>query len=321
MQWKENLENTFQIEIGEFTGNLKEIKPITVSTYDSALINAERLGNRFQLLIFDEVHHLPSESYKQIAEMFIAPYRLGLTATYERADEGHLEFPELIGDIVYEVSTAKLQGKYLAEYDYNKLILPLNEEEQDQYNRYNSEFKAYLQQHKLIFHTPNDFRKIVMRSGKDPKARQALLAHNMAEKIAFNSETKIAKLRELLSSLNRTIIFTRYNEMVYTISRQFLIPCITHHTKDQERKEIMTKFKSGEYRAIVCSQVLDEGIDVPEANVGIIMSGNGSPRSQIQRLGRLLRPQEGKRAQLWELISKGTKEMGTSQRRKLSEGK
>jgi superfamily II DNA or RNA helicase len=65
-------------------GGEQEIKAITVSTYDSAYIHAARLGNKFGLIIFDEVHHLPAEGYKHIAEMFAAPFRMGLTATYER---------------------------------------------------------------------------------------------------------------------------------------------------------------------------------------------------------------------------------------------
>ena len=75
-QWKKELKKAFSIEIGEFTGTKKKLKPIVVSTYNSAYINAAYLGNKFKLLIFDEVHHLPSESFRHIAEMFASPYRL-----------------------------------------------------------------------------------------------------------------------------------------------------------------------------------------------------------------------------------------------------
>jgi len=155
-----------------------------------------------------------------------------------------------------------------------------------------------------------------MRSGYDPKAREAILARNKAERIAYNSQAKIEKIQELLHKDDRTIIFTRYNDMVYEISKRFFIPCITHKTDSNEREEIFNKFKNGEYAALVSSQVLDEGIDVPEANIGIIVSGTGSSREYVQRLGRLLRPRENKKAILYELVTKGTKETRTSYRRK-----
>jgi superfamily II DNA or RNA helicase len=123
-------------------------------------------------------------------------------------------------------------------------------------------------------------------------------------------------LKKLLEyhKMDRIIIFTRYNDLVYYISKKFFIPCITHKTDKNERTEILKKFKTGVYTAIVSSQVLDEGIDVPEANVGIILSGTGSLREYTQRLGRILRPTE-KKAVLYEVISRGTAEIQTSARR------
>ena len=313
-QWKEKLEKAFGIEIGEYTGQKKDLKPITVSTYNSAYINAENLGNKFMLLIFDEVHHLPAEGYKQIAEMFASPYRLGLTATYEREDGLHEELNRLIGGKVYERKVEHLAGKYLADYEMIRISVDLTEEERKEYEKYYSIFRDYIKG--IEMRSPKDFEKIVMLSGRDKRARKAILARNKAEKIAYNSINKIEKIRELLNRDNRTIIFTRYNDMVYEISRKFLIPCITYRTSEEERHEILQKFKESVYPAIVSSQVLDEGIDVPEANVGIIVSGTGSSREFIQRLGRLLRPREGKKAVLYELITKGTKEVRTSYRRK-----
>ena len=315
-QWKEKLEKAFGIEIGEYTGQKKDLKAITVSTYSSAYINAENLGNKVMLLIFDEVHHLPAEGYKQIAEMFASPYRLGLTATYEREDGLHEELNRLIGGKVYERKVEHLAGKYLANYEMIRISIDLTEEERKEYEKYYNIFRNYIVSKGIEMRSPKDFEKIVMLSGRDKKAREAILARNKAEKIAYNSINKIEKIRELLSRDNRTIIFTRYNDMVYELSKKFLIPCITYRTPDEERREILQKFKEGIYPAIVSSQVLDEGIDVPEANVGIIVSGTGSSREFIQRLGRLLRPREGKKAVLYELITKGTKEVRTSYRRK-----
>jgi len=123
-------------------------------------------------------------------------------------------------------------------------------------------------------------------------------------------------LQETLKKTNeKTLIFTLHNDMVYKISRRFLIPAITCQTPPKERKEIIQKFKTGEYKAIVSSQVLDEGVDVPDASLGIILSGTGSQREYIQRLGRLLRKGEDKIARLIEVVSKETTETRLSERR------
>ncbi len=315
-QWKKELKKAFSIEIGEFTGNKKTLEPITVSTYNSAYINASYLGNKFKLLIFDEVHHLPSESFRHIAEMFASPYRLGLTATFERDDELHEEITRLIGEKVYEISPEPLAGEFLADFKTQKITVEFTEKEQEEYKEAQSIFKNYLISRNIKMRGARDFQKIVMHSGRDPEAREAILARNKAEKLAFNSENKLNELVKILDKKNRTIIFTKYNDMVYNISKRFLIPCITHKTKKDERKEILEKFKQGIYCCIVSSQVLDEGINVPEANIGIILSGTGSSREYIQRLGRILRPAENKKAILYEIITKNTMEVKTSHRRK-----
>ena len=318
-QWKEKLSIFGKEWIGEFSGRKKELKPITVSTYDSAYINAEKLGNKFMLLIFDEVHHLPSESYSQIAEMSAAPYRLGLTATYERDDGRHSLLPELVGGKIFELRPEDLAGKHLAEYTVKRIYIPLTEEERKAYESKAGIFREYLKRKGIVLRSLDDFNKVIMATGYDAKAYEALRAWDEARKIAFNSKNKLVKLRELLERHrgDKIIIFTRYNDLVYTISKIFLIPAITHRTSKDERRMILDGFKRGKFKAIVSSQVLDEGIDVPDANVGIIVSGSGSAREFIQRLGRILRPAKGKdKAILYELISRDTKEVYTARRRR-----
>ncbi len=316
-QWKEKLK-IFGDYVGEFSGRSKEIKPITVATYDSAYINAEKLGNKFVLLVFDEVHHLPGESYIQIAEMSAAPYRLGLTATYEREDGRHRLLPEVVGGKVFELMPDDLVGKHLARYTIKRVYVPLTDEERIEYEKRAKIFRSYLRARGITLKRVEDFHKVVMATGYDEKAYEALRAWDEARKIAFNSKNKIRKLREILERhrKDRIIIFTRHNELVYRISKLFLIPAITYRTPKEERREILEGFRRGRFRAIVSSQVLDEGIDVPDANVGIIMSGSGSVREYIQRLGRILRPSKGKKAVLYELISSGTGEVGTARRRR-----
>jgi superfamily II DNA or RNA helicase len=156
-----------------------------------------------------------------------------------------------------------------------------------------------------------------MLSAFDPEAREAILARNKALKIALNSEAKMRFLADVLKeSREKTLIFTLHNSLVYKISKRFLIPAITYKTPESERKLILSKFSTGKYRAIVTSQVLDEGVDVPDASRGIILSGTESPRQYVQRLGRLLRRGEGKVALLIEVVSRETKETEMNLRRK-----
>ncbi|MFO8018572.1 MAG: DEAD/DEAH box helicase [Promethearchaeia archaeon] len=305
-QWKSEIKEAFDIKVGEFTGNSKDLKGITVTTYDSAYLNAEHMGNKFKLVIFDEIHHLASEGYRHIAEIFAIPFRLGLTATYEREDGLHTVLPEIVGDVIYRAEIDDLAGKYLAEYRVEKISIEFTPGEKKAYEKNRKIFRNYLISRNIRMNSASDFQKIVMRSGRDPAARAAILAHKKAEKIAFNSKNKLAFLRKILKRRpeDRIIIFTKYNSMVYEISRTFFIPCITHKTGAGEREKILKQFRKGEYTAIVSSRVLDEGIDVPEVNIGIIVSGTGSSREYVQRLGRLLRPKPDKQAILYELITK-----------------
>ena len=114
------------------------------------------------------------------------------------------------------------------------------------------------------------------------------------------------------------LIFTSDNATVYRISQELLIPAITHQTPVKERHEILDYFREGRYRTLVASHVLNEGIDVPEARVAIILSGTGSTREYIQRLGRVLRKgsDPGKQAILYEVVAEETSEEGTSRRRR-----
>jgi superfamily II DNA or RNA helicase len=316
-QWRCRIKECLGSESGAVGGGENIVRMITVATYDSAYLQAAFLGNKFMFIVFDEVHHLASPSFMQIAEMYIAPYRMGLTATYERIDERHQLLPRLVGDIVYSIPVEELTGKHLAPYTYEKKYVELSTREQQIYNKEMSTFKKYLRQKRIVMKSPRDFQRFIMRTGRDPLAREALLARNRALKIALNSQEKIKALAKLLETNKneKTLIFTLHTDLVYTISRRFLIPAITYLTPKDERREILQNFRKGNYHTIVTSQVLDEGIDVPDATVGYILSGTGSTRAYIQRLGRLLRKVEGKQARLVEIVSKETMEVRMSRRR------
>jgi superfamily II DNA or RNA helicase len=315
-QWKSELQ-TFDIPIGEYTGREKTLESITVSTYDSAYNHAERLGNRFELLVFDEVHHLASESYRQIAELFAAPFALGLTATFEREDDKHEVLGELLGGKIHEIDTEELTGEYLSEYTVERITVELTPEEREAYEENVETFRKYLMSANITMRGPEDFQKVVLRSGNDPRAWRAVRSRNTARQIAYSSESKLDELATLLEQHrdDRIIIFTRYNDLVYDVSDRFFIPSITYTTEKDERQHILKQFKNHSYNAIVSSQVLNEGIDVPDANIGIILSGTGSNREYRQRLGRILRP-SGDTAHLYEIVSSNTGEIRTSTRRK-----
>jgi len=321
-QWRRRVRECLSLEAGVVGGGENIVRMVTVSTYDSAYSQAAQLGNQFMFLVFDEVHHLASPGYMQIAEMYVAPYRMGLTATYERADERHTLLPLLVGDKVYSIDVEELSGKHLAPYTYEKVSIELTPEEQRTYDEEMSVFKNYLRQRRIVLKSAADFRKFIMTTGRDPRAREALLARNRALRVAVNSEAKLNLLAEELEEYKneKILIFTLYNDLVYSISRRFLIPAVTYQTPRDERREIMTNFGNGKYKVIVTSQVLDEGVDVPDASVGLVLGGTGSAREYVQRLGRLLRKKEGKTAKLVEIISKETVEVGISRRRRQTVG-
>ena len=326
-QWSDNIskylttDNSGQqnIPVGKLGGGEDDLQAITVATYDSAYIRAPSIGNQFKLIIFDEVHHLPAPGYRMIAEQFIAPYRLGLTATIEREDELHDLIPYLTGGIVFRLGAQQLsEQKHLAEYTIDRIQVSLTADEQTEYEANHARFLTGLRQ--LGFKTPSmhNLKRLIMMSNKNKTARDAMLARNKANEIALNSKSKIDELQKILqqNKHTKTIIFTQNNKMVYDLSDRFLIPNITYRTSKEERQSVLQRFKSGVYSAIVTSRVLDEGVDVPDAEMGIIMSGTGSGRELIQRLGRILRPkQDNRKARLIELVSKHTRETSTSAKR------
>jgi superfamily II DNA or RNA helicase len=169
--------------------------------------------------------------------------------------------------------------------------------------------------------SPEDWQRFIMVAATSHSGgREALLAARRRREIRASAERKGATLESLLKRHweDRTIVFTKSVEEVYALSSRFLVPGITYETPARERKEILDRFREGRYRAIIASDVLNEGVDVPEANVAVILAGSASRREYVQRLGRVLRPREGKRAVLYELVTEGTGDEAVSRRRRES---
>jgi superfamily II DNA or RNA helicase len=158
---------------------------------------------------------------------------------------------------------------------------------------------------------------LVRRAGYDQGARQALQAQRQARMIALNAEAKIPRVADLLSRHrdDRVIIFAEYTALVDAISRRLLIPSITYQTAAAERRALLDGFRQGRYSKLATGRILNEGVDLPDANVAIVASGSSATREYIQRLGRVLRPKP-QTAVLYELVTRKTSETRTSRRRR-----
>jgi superfamily II DNA or RNA helicase len=317
-QWYDELTIAFATDVGLIGGGTHEVRPLTVTTYDSAYIHMPRLGNRFGLVVFDECHHLPGPSFGQAAVCTLAPFRLGLTATPERADNAHEHLDVLIGPIVYRREITQLRGRFLAEYRVETLYVNLTEQERFDYERAREVYRTFLSESGIDMREPNGWAQFVVLTHRSPEGRQAFLAYRQQRELALAAPAKLGLLGRLLERHNgdRILIFTHDNATVYTIARRFLVPVITHQTKAKERRDVLQRFNSGEYPIVATSRVLNEGVNVPEANVAIILSGSASVREHVQRLGRILRKSGGKQAILYEVVTRGTVEEFTSNRRR-----
>lgn len=317
-QWYGELHLHFGVPVGLMGGGDHDIQPLTVTTYDSAHIHLERWSDRFTLLVLDECHHLPGPTYQLIAAGALAPYRLGLTATPERNDGGEVVYPGLIGPVVYRREIHELAGDYLADYHVERIYVELSADEQERYRKAREEYRAFLDLRGISMGGTHGWQRFIQETSRSREGRLAFQAYREQRRLALAAPAKLEVLADLLLQhrTDRSLVFTHDNATVYEISRRFLVPAITHQTKAKERRAILDGFASGEYPVVVTSRVLNEGVDVPSANVGVILSGSGTVREHVQRLGRLLRKHGDKRATLYEVVSRGTGEEFTSERRR-----
>jgi len=112
------------------------------------------------------------------------------------------------------------------------------------------------------------------------------------------------------------LIFTADNEAAYAIAREHLVMPLTCDIGRQERDDVLERFRRGDIRTLVSARVLNEGLDVPDADIAVIVGGALGEREHVQRVGRLLRPSEGKRAVVYELVTRNTIEVGQAHRRR-----
>ena len=317
-QWYGLLEQFFGMRVGRVGGGYKDWEPLTVSTYDSALLHVEYYGNRYGLLIFDECHHLPGDQFKYAALASMAPFRLGLTATPERSDGKEAILYKICGPLVYQVHIDELEGRALAPYRVQTIEIDLSTSELEEYRRLRNIFVNFIRRERIRFDESNGWQNFLFKSSRSLEGKEAFQAYLAQKKLSQAAGTKLQQVWQLLLQHidDRVILFTQDNEMAYKIGREFLLPVLTHHTKSIERDQLLKKFREGIYPTLVTSKVLNEGVDVPEANVAIVVSGSGSTREHVQRLGRILRARPKKEAVLYELVSRGTSELYVNQRRR-----
>jgi superfamily II DNA or RNA helicase len=315
-QWACMLAAAWHRPIGRLGDGVHHVAGITVATYASARIWAPRIGDRFGLVVVDEAHHVGAWCPGEILEMLVAPSRLGLTATpvggsCEHALERH------IGPTVYSLGLDALRGNALADFDHQLVTVPLDERERAAYRTLRRAFgRFYAEQQRML---PGlEWREWIRVAQRSVEGRDALAAWRASRALLAYPAAKRAAVRGLLAEHagERTLVFTADNATAYAIARELLVAPITCDIGRTERTRMLDRFRTGELSVLVSSQVLDEGFDVPDAEVAIVVGGTASQRRHAQRIGRVLRPRPGKRARVYELAVADSAELHQVRRRR-----
>ena len=317
-QWRDAIIKYTNIEpylVGLMYSEEKRLAPITITTYQSGFRLINEVSPFFDFLLVDEVHHLPAEKFRYIALHSIARYRMGLSATPIREDGKHEELFPLLGGIVYYRSPAELAKMgYLAHYKIYTIKVKLTREEKKLFEDLRKQYRS------LIGYS--SFQEVLEAAKRgNEQAKKALRIHSQMRMLMARSKAKIDKAVEIakreLSRGSKIIVFTQYVDQAKTISRALNAYLLTGEVPVDERKRVLRDFREATSGVLVVTTVGDEGLDIPDANVGIIVSGTGSRRQFIQRLGRLLRPKGGDvEARLYEIVLERTPEEAQARKRK-----
>lgn len=312
-QWTQEIRKHYKGPIGIQGDGERSVEAITLSTYESAYRNIAQFGNRFELLIIDECHHFGLGLRREILEMSIADCRLGLTATCPSDPKALTALTESIGPVAFELSMTDLSGTYLANFDYYTVQVDLHVEERSRYEMEVRLYKDSLSEFRATC-PEGTYQDWIRFAGRSENGRRALQALKKAKKIVAFSKAKQILLNSLMTRHwgRKVLIFTADTEVTYQIAKQHLIMPITAEIGRTEREEMLQRYRQGEIRALVSCRVMNEGLDVPDAEIAIITGGTQGAREHIQRIGRILRPHPGKRAVIYELICRNTLEVRQS---------
>ncbi len=309
-QWAKILRDISPGPIGEYGDGRRVEQPVTIATFASALRNMETLGNRFDLLVIDEVHHFGGGAGDEILEMCTAAARMGLSATPPEDEIRRTRLAALVGPEVYRASVEDLAGRYLAAFELITISIRLTPEES---HAYKTEMSIFHPVCRAFFDSVpgaswSDFVAAACRS--DP-GRRALAAWRRSHSIVRYSAEKRRIVADLLlrHQDSRILIFAADNDTAYSVAREHLVQPITCDIGKRERARALQRFRTGELRILVSARVLNEGTDVPAADVAIIVGGSQGSREYVQRVGRILRPSEGKKAIVYDLVTRDTFEV------------
>ncbi len=305
-QWLGALGEVYDGALGCLGDGELDAQDLCVATFESAYRHMPRVGHRYELIIVDEVHHFGAAVRDEALEMCVAAARLGLTATPPEA-RGRLD--ALVGPIVYQLGVGDLAGRWLADLERAVVWLPLSPDERREYN---ADLKRFRDVYRPFWraHAGATWQEFTSFAGVSDAGRAALAAWRRNRRRLALTRAKRRAVGELLArhAGSRVLVFTADNEAAYAIAREQLIMPITCDIVRAERAAALEAFRRGELGALVSSRVLNEGIDVPDADTAIIVGSTLGEREYVQRVGRLLRPRPGKRALVYELISAGTTE-------------
>lgn len=326
-QWFGQLADAFGADrVGAYYGDEKDPRSITVTTYHSAFNLLERRGARFDLLVLDEAHHLADaaggapSAWHDALRIAPAAHRLGLTATYPDGRDAGLR--RWVGSVVYRKTVGEMADAELAEFALERRFVSLTPAERARYDALTEAYESFVgaRGYRERYPDAEDAWKVFMaETRRSPAARRAFRAFLERERVVALAERKLAEAERLLRLFpaEQAVLFCGSVEAAERISRRLAIPVIAADTPASERKAVLDAVAAGAVRAVASVRVLDEGWDVPEAKLGIVLGDTtrGGARQHQQRLGRLLRRQGDRVASLYEIVVAGTHEFYASQKR------
>lgn len=327
-QWHTKILEATGVDAGIIGDGVHRVSPVSVTTYDSAAIHMHRIGCRFRMIVFDEVHHLAGRWRSDAARMSPAEFRLGITATLPIDSKRLATLEQLVGPVCYRQSIVEASGETLADYRVQRITVELDDSERERYRALSERIQRFVRDQHA---SDPDFRweeayglsaetKRMPRRAHD--AMLALRAFRQKRYIEEHASAKMKILEDLfrLHSDEPVIVFTGSNVMARMISTHYMVPCILSHCGKKERRQWLEGFANGRYPVLVANRVLDEGVDLPHVKTAIVLGGLSSQRQAIQRLGRVLRRSTaGRSATLYEVVVNKTREVNRSRDRRRNE--
>jgi superfamily II DNA or RNA helicase len=307
-EWQRTLMRWYGGPVGQVGDGEQRVEAVTVMTFESAHRRLAEIAHLFGAIVVDEVHHFAGGARAGALAASPAPARLGLTATAPReGSAGSDQLAETVGPVVCEVAMTSLMGTHLANLETIYLRVLLDDEERRTYDLHYRPFAGLYSSFARSF-PGAPWSAFAESLSKSAAGRRALEGYHLANRIASFPNAKQALVAELLQRhrSEQTLVFTAFAEDAYAIGKDALVPVVTADVPRKERETILGRFREGRYRAVVSARVLNEGIDVPDANVAILVGGTLGGREYVQRIGRVLRPGPSKQALAYELVTAGT---------------